>query len=115
MGQEDRFEIGSIGDLRRKYYKPGEAPPVIRLDRRDVPELLRPLIPLAEKWGISDDILRGDFLAAATAAEIDELKKAVTQQIDLLEEWLTGPDARARPLSPEYLAFTNMLMASYGC
>ena len=114
MSQDRWFEVGSVGDLRRKYYKPGEAAPVIRLDSRQVPEALRSLIPLAEKWGISDDILRGDFIAAATAAEMEELKNAVQQHIDAIEEWLARPAAEMPPFSPEYLAFTNMLMASDG-
>jgi hypothetical protein len=30
--QQKRFEVRSVGEMRKKYYKPDEVPPPIRLD-----------------------------------------------------------------------------------
>jgi hypothetical protein len=113
--QERRFEVFSVGHMRAKYYTDGEKPPKIRLDPRNVPVALQPLIPLAEKWGISDDILRGDHLASASLEEVAELRKTVAAHEDELDLWLAGPEAKQPPFSSEYLAFTNMRMAADGC
>src|SRR5260370_39093942 len=107
--KKERFEVLSIGEMRRKYYAPNEVPPRIQLDAQRVPEALRVLIPLAEKWGISDDILRGDAADNASPDEVAEFRRIVQQYEDLLMEWLAGPDAEMPELSKEYLAFTNML------
>jgi hypothetical protein len=111
---KDRFEVRTVGEMREKYYSPDERPPEIHLTASAVPERLRVLIPLAEKWGISDDILRVDA-AKKSPGEIKELQKTVAAFDDLLDEWLAGPEARNPNPSSEYLAFTHMRMAADGC
>jgi hypothetical protein len=113
--KEKRFEVLSVGEMRKKYYRPDEQPPQIRLNPQHVPEALRVLIPLAEKWGISDDILRLDAVDRAPPAEVADLKKIIAQYDDLFDEWLAGPEARNPKPSAEYLAFSNMRMAADGC
>ena len=101
--------------MRQKYYAQDEEPPVISLNPENVPVELRFLIPHAEKWGISDDMLRARFIAKAPREEITELQKLVASCDDLLDQWLAGPKAQHPPFSQEYLAFTNMRMAADGC
>ena len=115
MDQHERFEILSIREMRRRYYRPNERAPEIRLDARRVPEPLRPLMSLAEKWGISDDILRRDAIGRATRDELDALRRIIEQYDHLLDEWLAGPEADETEFSMEYLAFSNMRMAADGC
>jgi hypothetical protein len=112
---ENRFEVLPVGEMRRKYYRPGELAPEIRLDPVNVPAPLRHLIPVAEKWGISDDMLRIDAVRNANAVEIADLKHLVQEHDDLLDEWLAGSEAESRSPSQEYLAFTHMRMAADGC
>lgn len=113
--KEKRFEVLPVGEMRKKYYSPDEQPPQIRLDPQHVPEPLRVLIPLAEKWGIGDDMLRIDAVRKAPPAEVAHLKKIIAQYDDLFDEWLAGSEAQNPNPSPEYLAFSNMRMAADGC
>src|SRR5262249_40601743 len=101
--------------LRKKYYTPDEPLPEIRLNRERVPEPLRVLIPLAEKWGISDDLMRVDAVRKAPPDEIADLRRIIARHDDLLDEWLAGPEAMNTQPSAEYLAFSNMRMAADGC
>ena len=110
----ERFEVLPVGEMRRRYYSPHEKPPELRLNAEGVPEPLRPLIPIAEKWGISDDILRHDFVQKAAPGDLAELKRLVAANDDLLDAWLAGPEADGPVLSQEYLAFTHMRMAADG-
>jgi len=113
--RDDRFEILSLGQMKQKYYRPGEEPPLLRLSPENVPESLRNLISLAERWGISDDTLRRESIKNASRADVDELQRTVTQFDDELDAWLAGPDAASAHHSAEYLAFSNMRMAADGC
>jgi hypothetical protein len=116
MSNESKpFEVLSVGEMRKKYYRPNEPPPAIRLDPARVPERLRALIPLAEKWGISDDMLRLDAVRRAPLDEMANLSRIVAQYDDALDEWLAGPEAHGPSFSPEYLAFTHMRMAADEC
>jgi hypothetical protein len=108
----DDFEVLSGREMRAKYYPEGEVPPLIKLDPRKVPVQLRGLIPLAERWGISDDILRVDFVSKASPESLRELRESVDKHRKLLNEWLGGPEADNPPFSEEYLAFTHMFMAA---
>jgi hypothetical protein len=110
-----RFEVLPVGEMRDKYYGPDEKPPSITLRPEHVPEPLRALIPLAEKWGISDDMLRIDAVRRAPPEEIANLKAVVAQVEDLFDEWLAGPEAQSLKPSAEYLAFSNLRMAADRC
>jgi hypothetical protein len=101
--------------MRKKYYWPDEEPQKVYLSPDNVPEVLRCLIPLAERWGIGDDMLRLDAHRKASADEIEYLKAAVLRFDNELDDWLAGPEASSPNLTPEYLAFSNMRMAADGC
>ena len=109
------FVVMSIEEMRKKYYSPDERPVIEPLCPDNVPEGLRCLIPLAERWGINDDILRMDELNWATPAEIESLKSAVRHFSKQFNDWLAGPESDNPQPTREYLAFTTMRMAAYGC
>jgi hypothetical protein len=113
-GENDEFEVLPGDEMRRKYYSPSEAPPMVRLDPSKVPLPLRELVPLAERWGISDDILREDYVSQASPEDVTALRQAVNSNRRTLNEWLAGPEADSPPFSAEYLAFTHLKMAADG-
>jgi hypothetical protein len=83
------------------------------LDPSKVPQPLAPLLPLAEKWGIGDDI---DREAAVSAASLQELESLVRSVDDIRDEdlygWLTGPEADNPAPSEEYVTITCLTMAA---
>lgn len=84
------IEVGKIYDARQLQEQLGlycANRPTITLDPAKVPAEFRDLIPLAEKWGIGDDIIRGDCVDKATRAERDELKRAVGPREDAISNW----------------------------
>jgi hypothetical protein len=85
--------------------------PTIILDPSRVPVSLRPLIPLAEQWGVADDVIREELFRHASASELQHLSIAVRKHDDALDAWLAGPEAASASPSPEYLAFSAMHMA----
>jgi hypothetical protein len=85
---------------------------VPQLDPAKVPPGLRHLIPLAERYGIADDLDREDMVLASSPEELAELKAAIARHDDQLDDWLAGPEADAPPFSAEYLAFSATRMAA---
>ena len=80
---------------------------VVRLDSSQVPADLRDLLPLAEKWGIGDDVARSHFQGTASQAERDALKSALTGRNKRITEWLDS-FSDAKPMSDEATAFMYM-------
>jgi hypothetical protein len=101
--------IASAAELQRKYGLYAENRPVIRLDPEQVPSHLLHLVPLAEKWGIGDDIIRNDYIAKATEAEKRELHDAFYEPFEEVTEWLSGFGQGS--LSEEAEAFMHTQMA----
>ena len=107
---DENPEVLPAGEMRRKYGLYAENRPVITLDPKRVPEPLRALIPLAEKFGISDDLIRDDFFAKTPKPELAKLKRTLAQYDDLFDKWLAGPEADGPEFSDEYIAFSAMRM-----
>lgn len=61
-------------------------PPEDPLD--DLPSSFRPLIPLARRWAIGDDELRGDRIEAASEEELRELVARVEPKLAKIEAYL---------------------------
>ena len=82
------------------------------LDPSKVPTPLVPLLPLAEKWGIGDDV---DRESAVSAASLQELEYLVHSIDDIRDEdlygWLAGPESFDPEPSQEYVAMTCLTMA----
>ena len=83
--------------------------PIITLDPSRVPRDLQDLIPVAEEWGIGDDVIRSDVEEAASATEKERFRAALTGRTARVTEWLDsfGMD----PMSDEAATFMYMLEA----
>jgi hypothetical protein len=101
--------IASAATLQRKYGLYAENRPVIRLDPERVPSHLRPLISLAEKWGIGDDIIRNDYIGKASDAEKQELHDAFYEPFEQVTAWLNS--FKAGPMTDEAEAFMYAQLA----
>jgi hypothetical protein len=98
-------EIRPSGEMNEEYRLTAEKRPVIRLDAKRVPIDLRDLIPLAEKWGISDDIIRDDFQSKASQEAKSALVKALSGRNKRITQWL---DSFTAPMSAEAATFMFM-------
>ena len=61
MSDKPDWEIVPTGEMQKMYGLYAENRPIVKLDPEKVPPSLRHLIPLAEKWRITDGIIRGGF------------------------------------------------------
>jgi hypothetical protein len=78
----------------------------IRLNPDLVPADLRQLIPLAQKWGIGDDIIRNDLIDKSSDTEKQELHDALFESDERITEWLSSlPPGE---ISDEAAAFMHM-------
>ncbi len=82
------------------------------LNPAKVPLFVAPLLPMAERWGIGDDIERAQAVDSATREEIEALVACLDiVDDDAVFEWLAGPESHNPDPSAEYLAVTNLTMA----
>jgi hypothetical protein len=81
------------------------------LNRANVPEAARALVPWAERWGIGDDFDREAALSAATERELEELGGLLDDVSDDFWDWLAGPASFDPVPSDEYAAMTALTMA----
>ena len=104
-----RYGIAPASELQRHFGHYAENRPIIQLDPALVPPDLHHLIPLAEKWGIGDDIIRNDFIDKSSRAEMRELHDALAEPASgRITEWLNSLDGT---LSDEAAAFMYMEIA----
>src|SRR4051812_16011844 len=82
------------------------------LDIASVPLAVRPFIALAEKYGIGDDGYREDVVAGLDAEEREELTSFLNASPNELWDWLSGPASFDQSPSPEYLAFSCLVLAA---
>ena len=111
MADDPHFDVTSGKELREKYGLTAENRPTIRLNASLVPVHFRQWIPLAERWGIGDDLIRDDCVHKATSDELRQLLAFGDAYDAVLTDWLAGPDADSPPFSEEYIAFTCLGMA----
>jgi hypothetical protein len=74
-----------------------------------VPQEFRDLLPLAQKWGIGDDIERSEFISKATAQDKQELFDAVNPYRQQINSWLDSYGNN--PMPEEAASFLYMLLA----
>jgi hypothetical protein len=75
----------------------------------NVPIEFQTLLPLAIKWGIGDDALRGDVVEAATEFEKHELASALTRKLYAIDKWIDSfPEGS---ISDEAATFMYMIKA----
>ena len=111
MENKPKFEVASGRVLREKYGLTAENRPNIQLDPLRVPNQFHAWIRLAERWGISDDLIRDDCLEKASVEEVCELLTFGEVYDAVLNEWLAGPEADSRKPSKEYVAFSALGLA----
>jgi len=104
-----RRDIASASDIQKHFGLYAENRPIVRLDPVQVPTDLRHLVPLAEKWGIGDDIIRNDLINRSSSAEKRELHDSLYAPFERIADWLTS--FAGRPLSAEAEAFMYMQTA----
>jgi len=104
-----RRDIASASAIQKHFGLYAENRPILRLDPVQVPTDLRHLVPLAEKWGLGDDIIRNDLIDKSSSAEKRELHDSVYAPFERIAEWLTS--FAGRPLSAEAEAFMYMQTA----
>jgi hypothetical protein len=104
-----RRDIAPALDLQKRFGLYAARRPILELDGAHVPIHLRHLIPLAEKWGIGDDIIRNDLVDKSSTVEKRELHDALYEPFERISEWLDS--FAGRPLSPEAEAFMYMQTA----
>ena len=82
--------LGGCGDSSdsRNSTPLAQATAVPDLDPRNVPADLRHLIPLAQQWGIGDDVQRLAKVDSATPAQRAELRRAVAPHQARITRWL---------------------------
>lgn len=80
-----------------------------RLDSAKVPEDLRPLVPLAERWGIGDDMDRNAKVDRVTPEERTELQTALEPLNSRITQWLNSFGQGA--MTDEAAAFMYMQLA----
>lgn len=80
-----------------------------RLDSAAVPLDLRHLVPLAQRWGIGDDVERNQIVSRATPAEREELRAAITPYYARITAWLDSFGGGA--MTNEAAAFMYMQLA----
>jgi hypothetical protein len=89
-------------NLTAEHYKPPQLNPEI------VPHHLRDLLPIAEKWGIEDDIVRDDFQQKAPENEKQELGKLLSGRGQAINKWLDS--FGSNPMPPEAAVFMYMML-----
>lgn len=103
-------EILPANEMQEKYGLYAENRPDIRLDPMQVPESLRDLIPMAEEWGVGDDIIRSDIEEKASDTKKEAFTAKLKGRTKQVTDWLDtyGTD---QPMPKEAAHFMYMLEA----
>ena len=104
-----RRDIAPAASLQKHFGLYAENRPIAKLDPAHVPAHLRHIVPLAEKWGIGDDIIRNDVIDKSSSVERRELHDALYEPFEDITVWLNS--FAERSLSPEAEAFMYMQSA----
>jgi hypothetical protein len=100
-------EILTSDQMKQKYGLTIENHKPNHLNPKNVPEELRDLTSIAEKWGIGDDVIRNDMHAKATYDEKQALKSALDGRTQSINQWLDS--FGTGKMSVEAAAFMYML------
>lgn len=81
-------KIAPVSEFKEKYNLTAENRPDINIAPENVPENLHDLIPMAEKWGIGDDVIRDDFEGKTTDSEREAFKSKLKGRTAEVTAWL---------------------------
>ena len=105
-------EVYTVDEMRDRYGPFFFSKEMLSLNRSCVPSELWPLLPYAAFWGIDDDLAREALVQRAPK----EVKKNLKEVLHLMEtpllKWLAGEESYDENPSPEYCAFSTLLMAA---
>lgn len=104
----EEFEILPSGEMQEKYGLYAESRPKITLEVNQVPASLHDLIPLAETYGVRDDIRRHDLGDKTTDADKQKLSTTLKGRHPAIYRWLRDAP---QPLSTE--AYHFMLLCIF--
>lgn len=107
LGLTLSFSLLTACDARPKAAATAGALP--SLDATKVPEDLRGLVPLAQEWGIGDDVERGAKVESAAPAERARVRAAVAPHQHRITEWLNS--FGRNPMPDEAAAFMYLQLA----
>lgn len=79
-----------------------------KLNKEHIPEIFHKLIPLAEKYGITDDCYRTELLNSLSEGELEECVTFMEFYDQVLELWLSGPESEGPEFSTEYVTFSAL-------
>ena len=101
-------EIRPASEMQKKHNLYAENRPQTNIDPQTVPVGLRHLVPLADKWGVGDDLIREDIILKASREEKRALQDALTAEVQAaIEAWLDSFQD-ARTMSPAAAHFMYM-------
>jgi hypothetical protein len=84
----------------------------MKLNPTKLPDPLIPLISMAERWGIRDDVEREEAVSKANCQELEDLVNYINDiSDDALFGWLSGIESFNPNPSREYIAITCLTMA----
>lgn len=93
--------------MREKLNLSVDSLQAVKIDSSKVPADLRNLTPFAEKWGVSDDILRGDLQAKASSEDKAALSAVLKGRNGHITQWLNSY-SKGFTMTDEAAAFTYM-------
>jgi hypothetical protein len=102
-------EVLPADEMKKKYGLTAENRPLITISPTAVPPHLRDLIPMAEKWGIGDDIIRTDVERKASESEKAEFRDKLRGRTKEVSDWLDS--FKTGEMSREAAHFMRMLEA----
>lgn len=97
--------------LRDEYGMDAANRPTITVDPDQVPEILRPLIPLVERWAISCDVTRHDYFEHQSEADIAAFWHELNTHVQAIHDWLDslGKEYESWPRAADH--FVSLLKA----
>lgn len=81
------------------------------IDFSDTPDVLKPLIPYVEIWGVADDLEREEIIDKTSPTIKEHLTWVIRNFDDELDEWLAGPETESPISSDAYVSFSAFRMA----
>jgi hypothetical protein len=73
-----------------------------------VPEDLRDLVPLAQRWGIGDDVVRSERVEKSSEAERSQLKAGFAPRSARITAWLDSFGQGAMPDEAAAFMYTQL-------
>jgi hypothetical protein len=112
MGSDEvkPFDVRTNEEFQRLGFT-AETRPTIRIEPQEVPETLRQLVPLAERWAIACDLRRGEYLEKQPKEDIRTFWATVELHRAQINRWLDSLSAPVGQWPEAAIHFMYMLKA----